>query len=262
MSLRILAIGDVVGRPGRQALQDHLPTILERHGIGFCVANAENAAGGSGVTPQIAKDLFESGIDCITAGDHVWKKKEIVPLIESDHRILRPHNLSKLAAGSGASVIETRDGHHVGVINLIGRVFMQPAECPFRGAEEAIARLSQETSILIVDLHAEATSEKISMGWHLDGKVSAVFGTHTHVQTADEHVLPQGTAYITDLGMTGPHESILGRRIDRVLKATLTQMPTQFEVAKHDVRISGAIVTADVTSGKAESIERFQERLS
>ncbi|MBM4043621.1 MAG: TIGR00282 family metallophosphoesterase [Planctomycetes bacterium] len=254
----ILALGDIVGRPGRRILETKLAAIRQAEAIDFCVANCENAAGGSGVTPEIARELFGYGVDVLTSGDHIWKKKEIIPFLSENPRLLRPANYSPQAAGRGATVFETKDGLKVGVINLLGRVFMHPADCPFRAANELVPKLAKETPLIVVDVHAEATSEKIAMGWHLDGKVTAVFGTHTHIQTADERLLPQGTAYVTDLGMTGPYESVLGRRKDRVLKAIMTQMPEVFDVATDDVRMCGVIISADPRTGKATGIRRIQ----
>ena len=258
MSINILFIGDVVGSPGRKVLAQKLPELIERESIEFCVANAENAAGGSGLTVRLAKELLALDIDVLTTGDHAWKKKEIIPLFEEDQRILRPANFSAKAAGRGSTVVESRSGHKIGVINVMGRVYMNPAESPFSAVERALAEVITQTPIVLVDLHAEATAEKIAMGWHLDGRVTAVLGTHTHVQTADARVLPNGTAYITDVGMTGPFESVLGRRVDRVLYHFTTDMPAPFDVAKRDVRINGALVAVDPDTGRAESIRALQ----
>ncbi|MEW6356393.1 MAG: TIGR00282 family metallophosphoesterase [Planctomycetota bacterium] len=256
METKILVLGDVVGKPGRRILQERLRETLDRLGAGFCIVNGENAAGGSGITPETAKEIFDAGVDVITTGDHVWKQKEAADLLAENHRILRPANLNPRSAGVGHGVFEAQSGVRVGVANLLGRVFMNPSEDPFRAAELAVEEMSKETNIILIDIHGEATSEKIAMGWFLDGKVSAVFGTHTHVQTADERVLPGGTAYITDLGMTGPHDSILGRRTDRVLEAITTGMPKAFDVAKGDVRMCGAVITVDAETGRAAAIER------
>lgn len=256
MKLKILVIGDIVGQPGRKILQDKLHTFIEDEKIGFCIANGENSAGGSGITGEVASSLFSSGIDVITMGDHVWKKKDIIPLLENEPRLLRPENYSPLACGRGTVVANTRSGEPVGVINLLGRVFMNPVDCPFRVVDQILKEITRKTRTIIVDLHAEATSEKVAMGWYLNGRVSMVFGTHTHVQTADERILSNGTAYITDLGMTGAHESILGRSITPVLKAITTQMPERFDVASKDVRICGAVITVDTATGKAIDIKR------
>ena len=211
------------------------------------------------MTVDAAKALLDSGVDVITSGDHVWKKKDIIHFMDTGDRVLRPANFSPLAAGRGYGCYDIAGGHRIGVINLIGRAFMASlADCPFRAAAEIVTRLRRQTPILLVDLHAEATSEKMAMGWHLDGTVSAVVGTHTHVQTADERVLPAGTAFLTDLGMTGPHDSVIGRRTDRVLKYLVTQMPTHFDVARDNVKMCGAIVTIDAATGLASDIARVQ----
>lgn len=256
--MKILAIGDIVGKPGRRILAEKLPDFIEKENIDFCVVNAENAAGGSGITIKILNQLLEMPIDVLTSGDHVWKKKEIIETIKTETRLLRPANLSPEAAGEGAHIYTAKNGVKVGVLNLQGRTFMRPCDCPFRAARRIVAELREETPVIAVDFHAEATSEKIGMGWFLDGQASFVFGTHTHVQTADERVLPGGAAYITDLGMTGAHKSIIGRKIDAVLKATITQMPVPFDVAKEDPRISGAIADIDEKTGKARDIRRVQ----
>jgi metallophosphoesterase (TIGR00282 family) len=257
MLFKTLLLGDIVGRPGRDVVERQLPALMQREGIHFVVANGENSAGGSGITPEAAQKLFACGLDVITTGDHIWKKKEVIQLLEKEPRVLRPANYSPMALGKGWIVVESHNGIPVGVINLLGRVFMQPIDCPFRAVDEVLKEISKKVKIVIVDMHAEATSEKIAMGWYLDGRVSAVVGTHTHVQTADERILPNGTAYITDLGMTGPYKSVLGRDIDRVLKAIITQMPTRFDVAEKDVRISGVIITLDSSTGKALEIKRL-----
>ena len=255
--MKVLALGDVVGRPGRQVLIDRLSGLVESTGSSFVLVNAENAAGGSGVTPEIVSELINAGADCLSTGDHVFKRKELLPILETDHRIIRPANFPPVASGKGVTVLKDRSGRRVGVINLLGRVFMnRPVDCPFRVVDGILSELTDETDVIIVDMHAEATSEKIAMGWHLDGRVAAVVGTHTHVQTADERILPRGTAYITDLGMTGPHDSVLGRDKSRVLRAITTGMPTHFDVAKDDVRISGVLLTLNPKTGLAEAVER------
>jgi hypothetical protein len=258
MLLNILAIGDIVGQPGRKILEKKLNDFIKAHNIGFCIANAENAAGGSGLTVSIAKKLFSYGVNAITMGDHVWKRKEIYDSLQSEQRILRPANYSPLAHGRGYVAIKTEENYVVGIINLLGRTFMKPIDCPFRAADTAVEELSKQTNIIVVDMHAEATSEKIAMGWYLDGRVSAVVGTHTHVQTSDEKILPKGTGYITDLGMTGPHESILGRNIDRVLKSIVTQVPTRYDIAENDLHIEGVVITVDKKTGKAVKIKRVR----
>lgn len=258
MNVNVLVVGDIVGKPGRLILKDKLKPYIDSEKIHFCIANAENAAAGAGITEEIAEELFSYGIDVITTGDHIWDKKEIFHTLETNRSVLRPNNFSPLAIGKGYIVKRSKTDALVGVINLLGRVFMKPIDCPFRSVDEALKNISKETNIIFVDIHAEATSEKIAMGWYLDGRVSAVVGTHTHIPTADEKILPKGTAYITDLGMTGPHESILGRKIDCVLKAIVTQMPTKFEVAEKDVRINGVKIVVDSQSGKANSIKRVE----
>jgi hypothetical protein len=260
MSLRALLIGDIVGEPGRGILVARLKALRERLRVDFCVANAENASGGSGITVANARELLSCGVDVLTMGDHVWRRKEIIPFMEKEIRILRPYNMSPLASGSGMGIYELPGGTKIAVLSLLGRVFMKPADDPFRAADEALRKAMPHTRNIIVDFHAEATAEKIAMGWHLDGRVTCVFGTHTHVQTADERVLPNGTAFICDVGMTGPYDSVLGRRKDRVLKATLSQMPYSFDVATEDVRISGALLTFNAETGRAESIERVHIR--
>jgi metallophosphoesterase (TIGR00282 family) len=256
MNLKILALGDIVGRPGRRILANKLQPFREAGRIDFVVANGENVAGGSGITPELMEKLYSYGVDVITTGDHVWKKKKIIPYMDESRRILRPANYSEKAAGRGLTFFEVFDKCTVAVLNLQGRTFMPPSECPFEAADRALRECQGRTKIILVDMHAEATSEKIAMGWFLDGRVSAVFGTHTHIQTADERILPKGTAYITELGMTGPYESVIGRRIDRVLKKFTTSMPAPFDVAKRDVRACGIMSTIDVETGKALSIER------
>lgn len=256
MRLKILAIGDIVGGPGREIIKQKLPGLLKKERIHFCIANGENTAGGSGITPALTAELLACGINCLTTGDHIYKRKEIIPYIGTQPNLLRPANYSPEAAGNGYGLYTLTNGIKIGVINLQGRVFMPPSDCPFHTVDRIIKQLQAETKIIIIDIHAEATSEKIALGWHLDGQVSLIFGTHTHIQTADERVLPNGTAYITDVGMTGPYTSVLGRRSDQVLSAFINQMPTQFEVAKDDVRLAGALVTIDSKTGKALNIKR------
>ena len=255
--MKILALGDVVGRPGREIIVSRLAGLVQETGADFVIVNAENAAAGSGLTPEIAAEFLGAGVDCLTTGDHVFKRKELIPVLETDQRILRPANYPPMASGKGVTVLEDRKGRRVGVINLLGRVFIQQhTDCPFRVVDDILTSLAGETDVIVVDMHAEATSEKVAMGWYLDGRVTAVVGTHTHAQTADERVLPKGTAYITDLGMTGPHDSVLGRDKERVIKALVTGMPTHFDVAEGDVRINGVVITADEKTGKATGIER------
>ena len=256
MKLKILVLGDIVGKPGRNIIKKKVCPYIEKEKINFCIVNGENAAGGSGITKQIAEDLFSSGVSAITMGDHVWKRKDAFNLLIDEQRILRPANYSPDAVGRGSVIIKTAYGLSIGIINLLGRVFMKPIDCPFRQAKQIVKNMVSKTNIIIIDMHAEATSEKIAMGWFLDGMVSAVIGTHTHVQTADETVLPGGTAYITDLGMTGSYRSILGRKTENVLRSIVTQMPAHFEVADGDVRACGATITVDSDTGKADNIKR------
>jgi len=260
--MKVLAIGDTVGEPGRKIIQTLVPMMREEEGIDFVVVNGENLAGGSGLTPQTAQELFRAGVDCIMSGDHIWDKKEILEVIDQDKRILRPLNYPNGNPGRGASLLRSKKGVSVGVVNVIGRVFMREHfDCPFKGSEKAVTELRRETPIILVDVHAEATSEKIALGWFLDGKVSAIFGTHTHIQTADEKILPKGTAYITDLGMTGSYDSVLGRDVQQVLERFLTQMPRRFEVATGNVQLHGAIFEVDETTGRALSARRIQRKL-
>ena len=258
--MRALLIGDVVGNPGRDILIKKLAALRQKRGVDFVIANVENASGGSGLTIANAREILAAGVDVMTMGDHVWKRKEIVPFIEREPRLLRPLNLSPLASGTGVGLYTLPNGVQIAVVDLLGRVFMKPVDDPFRAIEDALRQVAAHTQNIFVDFHAEATAEKQTLGWHLNGRVTCVFGTHTHVQTADECVLPKGTAFICDVGMTGPYDSVLGRRTDRVLKATLTQMPFPFDVASGDVRISGALVTFDPATGRAEAIERLQLR--
>ena len=260
--MKILFIGDIVGSPGREAIKKLLPGLIKEHSLDFVVANAENVAGGSGITLKTADDLFASGVDVLTSGDHIWKRNEIFELLNTEKRILRPLNFPSSSPGQGSSVFKTKTGKNIGVINVNGRVFMDPLECPFKTSLKAAEELSKETNIIIVDMHAEATSEKVALGWYLDGKVSAVLGTHTHIQTADEKILPKGTAYITDAGMTGPYDSVIGRKVEDVLQRFLTLLPTRFEVAESNIQLHGALLDIDNKTGKAVSIERVQKKLN
>ena len=259
--MKILFIGDIVGEPGRKAIEVLVPKIKKREGVEFVIANGENAAGGSGITPAIAKELFDCDIDVLTSGDHIWKRKEILDYIDTDRRLLRPANYPPQAPGFGSTVIRSESETEIGVINLIGRVFMQAVECPFRVVKEEVDKLKDKARIIIVDIHAEATSEKMALGWYLDGLVSAVIGTHTHVQTADERILPGGTAFISDVGMTGPFDGVIGRNKEQILTRFITQMPARFEMAEGDIQLHGAILDIDDKTGKAESIKRVQEKL-
>ena len=258
MQVRILCVGDVVGKPGRQILAEQLERFVAEREIHGVIANAENSAGGSGISGPIYDKLLAHGVDVITMGDHVFRKREGLRVLGEAKRIVRPANLAKEATGKGYVAHTLACGVEVAVINLLGRVYMrQPQDCPFHAVDECLKKIDPAVKIRIVDMHAEATSEKVAMGWYLDGRVSIVFGTHTHVTTADERILPQGTAYITDLGMTGAHESVLGRRTDQVLKVLTTSMPCRFELATGDVRINGILVEIDSLTGKADKIERI-----
>ncbi len=259
--MKILALGDTVGEPGRNIIASWIPRLREEEGIDFVVVNGENIAGGSGITHQTSQEIFRSGVDCIMSGDHIWDKKEIVDIIDQEERILRPLNYPEGVPGRGQAILKTKKGFPVGVVNVIGRVFMRENfDCPFRAAEKAVASLRQKTPVILVDIHAEATSEKIALGWYLDGKVSAVFGTHTHVQTADERILPKGTAYITDLGMTGSYDSVLGREVEQVLGRFLTQMPRRFEVAVDNVQLYAALFEIDEETGRSLSVRRIHKK--
>lgn len=260
MKIKVLCIGDIVGRPGRRILSSQLPALVRQHQVDAVIANAENAAGGSGLTPQIYEKLGRYGVHLITLGDHCYRKKEILPILESSGNIVRPANLSSASVGKDFAVYQTSKGVCVGVVTLIGRIFMKPADCPYAKIDSLLPRLSQQAEVIFVEIHAEATSEKAAIAYYLDGKVSCVFGTHTHVMTADERILPGGTAFITDIGMTGAHDSVLGRKSDCVIRAFRTQMPYPFELAAGDVRISAILVTVDSHTRRAELIERIQIR--
>lgn len=254
---RLLFIADIVGRPGRDLLRHGLAALVAHHNVDLVIANVENAAAGHGITPDIAKDLFEYGVHVMTGGNHTWDKKEIYPYIVKQPRMLRPANFPEGAPGLGRYVARAENGVTVGVVNVMGRVFMTPLDDPFRVVLAEIDQVKAEGAQLVfVDFHAEATSEKVAMGWHLDGKVTAVVGTHTHVQTADERVLPKGTAYITDVGMTGPHDSVIG--VDRIaiVHRFLTAMPQRFDTATENPRINAVVIHADEATGSATSISR------
>ncbi|MCK4534003.1 MAG: TIGR00282 family metallophosphoesterase [Syntrophobacterales bacterium] len=255
--MKILFIGDIVGKPGRKAVSALLPGIVGQYGVDIVIANCENAAGGFGVTRKIVDELYHNEIDILTSGNHIWDKKEISDFIDDYETFLRPANYPEGTVGKGSVVIDTRLGISLGVLNLEGRVFMKPLDCPFRVAEREIEKLKHKTDIIIVDMHAEATSEKEALGWFLDGKVSAVLGTHTHVQTADERVLPGGTAYITDVGMTGSFDSVLGIKKEVALERFLTLLPNRFDVAKGDIRLQGVLIDIDNRTGRSLSIERL-----
>ena len=255
--MNILVIGDVVGRPGRELVRKGLRALIEVHGVDFVIANAENAAAGFGVTKDIGDALLEYGVDVMTSGNHIWDKKEVIDYIKAEPRLLRPANYPAGVPGRGSSVADTGDGRAVGVINVMGRVFMLPIDDPFAVVLREIDAIRHRTRVIIVDFHAEATSEKIAMGWHLDGRVTAIIGTHTHVQTADERILPKGTAYLTDVGMTGPHDSVIGMEVGPSLARFLNGMPTKFEPATGNARLNGVIVEADDRTGLAKRIVRI-----
>jgi 2',3'-cyclic-nucleotide 2'-phosphodiesterase len=259
--VKILFIGDIVGEPGRRAVKLLLPGLRQRHGIDVVIANGENSAGGNGITPPIAHELYEMGVDVITTGDHVWDQKEVIELLEKEPRILRPLNYPHGTVGRGGAIFKIRDLPPVAVINAQGRTFMPALENPFLMAREEVMQLRQHARVIFVDFHAEATSEKIAFARMLDGQVSAVVGTHTHVQTADDQIFPGGTAYLSDAGFTGPHESVLGREIHPVLERFLTNTPQRFTVARNNVRLHGALIDVDTSTGKANSIQRIAEAL-
>ena len=257
-TVTLLFVGDIVGKPGRTITRLALPRLVARHGVDLVIANVENAAGGNGITRDIGETLLDHGVQVMTTGNHVWDKKEALAYIESQPRLLRPGNYPAGVPGSGRYGARTRDGVPVGIVNVMGRIFMNPLDNPFRVVREEVAAVRAEhgARIVFVDFHAEATSEKKAMGWHLDGEVTAVAGTHTHVQTADERILPNGTAYITDVGMTGPHDSIIGVDPRPVLKRFLDGMPAKFDTATRNPRINAIVVTADPETGRARAIER------
>src|SRR4051812_39499196 len=254
--MRTLFIGDIFGKPGREIVRRAVSALVERESIDFVIANVENSAAGFGVTGDIADAILGYGIDAMTSGNHVWDKKEVLDYIPRQPKLLRPANFPAGTPGRGSYLGQTRTGEPIGVVNVMGRVFMQPIEDPFPGAVREIEALRAKARVIIVDFHAEATSEKVAMGWHLDGRATAVFGTHTHVQTADDRILPRGTAYLTDAGMTGPHDSIIGVTTELALTRFLTGMPAKFESATGPGRLNGVIVTADQATGRATAIER------
>lgn len=255
--MRILFIGDIVGKPGRDIVCKSLAGLIVERQLDLIVANAENAAGGSGITPAIYRELTKTGVDAITLGDHIYRRREIYSVLESEPNIVKPANLPPEAVGRDWCVVKGRDGVQVAVVCLLGRLFMKPVDSPWHAADRVLKEIPSEVRIRLIDFHAEATSEMQLMGRHLDGRATAVLGTHTHVPTADECVFPGGTAFQCDVGMTGPFESIIGRRIDRVMETTLTSLPTEFDVATKDVRMCGSIVEADPDSGRAVAIERI-----
>ncbi|HSL21213.1 MAG TPA: TIGR00282 family metallophosphoesterase [Vicinamibacterales bacterium] len=254
--MKILFIGDIMGRPGRDMARRGIPKLVEQHDIDLVIANVENAAAGFGITRDIGDELRGYGIDVMTSGNHIWDKKEVLDYIPGEPRLLRPANFPSGVPGNGRFLAENASGQAVGVINVMGRVFMLPIDDPFTVVLREIEALRAKTRVIVVDFHAEATSEKIAMGWHLDGKVTAVIGTHTHVQTADNRVLPGGTAYVTDVGMTGPHDSIIGVEKTAALGRFLNAMPARFEAASGDPKLHAVVITADAGNGKATAIDR------
>jgi len=255
--MRVLMIGDVYGRPGRRVLQERLPSLVGERGIDFVVANVENAADGFGITPDLAEQLRAAGVDCLTSGNHIWDKPEIVDYIRREPRLLRPHNYPDGAPGTGVYVGAGRGGEPVAVINLMGRLFMPPCDDPFRVVETALEAIGDRARTILVDMHAEATSEKQAIAVVLDGRVSAVCGTHTHVQTADERLLPGGTAYLSDLGMTGPYDSVIGMQVEGALQRFLTQRHHRLEPAENNVQVRATLVDVDESTGRARSIRRL-----
>jgi metallophosphoesterase (TIGR00282 family) len=253
----LLFIGDIVGRPGRDLLRRGLAAISSHHDIDLVIANVENSAAGFGVTPDIARELFEYGVHVMTGGNHTWDKKEIIPYFAKQPRMIRPANFPEGAPGEGRYVAQASNGTPVAVINVMGRVFMNPLDDPFRVVLEQIAAVQDEAKLIFVDFHGEATSEKVAMGWYLDGRVTACVGTHTHVQTADDRILPKGTAYITDVGMTGPHDSVIGVDRAAIIQRFMTGLPQRFETATENPRLNGVVIQADETTGLAVSITRL-----
>lgn len=256
--MKILFVGDIYARPGKMVASRFIPKIIAEEGVDFCVANGENAAGGFGMTENIADKLFSYGIDVITSGNHIWDRREIETMLQKSHRLLRPENYPSGVPGRGYTVVH-KGGKSLGVMNLIGRIFMQPVDCPFRTADAIVDILRRETRNIIVDFHAESTSEKIALGMYLDGRISGLFGTHTHVMTADERIFHKGTAFISDAGMTGSHDSVIGVVFEQSLARIMTQVPVRFSPAEKGLKFSGVLVETEDISGKAISIKRIFE---
>jgi len=258
-ALKILFIGDIMGRPGRVSVRKILPGLIEELNLDFVIANGENIAGGKGITPEVAREMFQAGIDVLTGGNHSWQNREGISVLDEEARVLRPANYptGQDVPGRGSGVYTTHEGHKIAVINLQGRIFMNPIDCPFQTVQRELDRLQGQTPIILVDFHAEATSEKIAMGWFIDGKVSALIGTHTHVITADEQILPGGTAYLTDAGMTGAHDGVIGIKRDLVLTSMLSRLPIRHKIATGDLRLNSVLVDVNPTDGKALSIKRI-----
>lgn len=259
--MNVLFIGDIVGKPGRLALKQALSDLVARYEVDFTIANGENAAGGLGITRAVADEILGCGVDMMTMGNHVWRHKDFVQYADEERRVIRPANYPTGCPGRGSEAFAAGNGRSIGVVNVVGRVFMEPLDCPFRAVDREIEELRGRTSMVVVDVHAEASSEKIAMGWYLDGRAAAVVGTHTHVQTADERILPKGTAYITDVGMTGPRDSVIGITAGPVIERFLTGMPTRFEVAAGPVILNGVVLQIDAESGRAQSITRVVESI-
>ena len=255
--MNVLFLGDIVGKPGRQAVATWLARLKSERAVDLVVANAENAAGGLGATPSILRDLETLGINGFTLGNHTWRKKELAPALDGLHHVVRPANFPEETPGQGSMVLNADDGRRLGVLSLQGRVFIEGFDCPFKTASREIETLRRQTPLILVDMHAEATAEKVAMGWHLDGLCSAVVGTHTHVQTADDRILPNGTAYITDVGMCGPRDSVIGVEHERIVTKFITGMPTEFRVAKGPMMLNGVFLELDDATGKALAIERI-----
>lgn len=259
MDVTLLCVGDVVGRPGRAAVGRALPKLVKDHQIDCVIANVENAAAGSGLTEGLYKKFLQYGVHLMTMGDHMYRRGDLIPILGQSEHIVRPANFPPESSGREYAVYETAKQVRVAVVSLIGRLYMKPmGDCPFHAMDRVLARIPRDVKVVVVDVHAEATSEKIAMGWHVAGRVSVVFGTHTHVATADERILDGGTAYITDVGMTGPHDGVLGRRKDRVLRALTTGMPAPFDVSTDDVRLNGVLVKVNAETGRASHIERIR----
>lgn len=258
--MKVLLIGDIVGSPGRAVISKVVPLFRRKNNIDFVIANGENAAGGSGLTPKVVEEILEGSVDVITSGDHIWRKKEVFTVITRENRLLRPVNYPSGTAGSGFCVYKCGE-EKIAVVNVVGRVFMESHRNPFLASLEAIREISRETDSIFVDIHAEATSEKLALAYFLDGKVTAVFGTHTHIQTADERLMSKGTAYITDLGMTGPFDSVLGRKSEQIVERFISEVPAKFEVAENNIQMQGAVVDFNPKTGRALSIKRVVEMM-
>lgn len=259
MTVRVLCVGDVVGPAGRLALREGLPKLTAQYSIDAVIVNAENTAAGAGLTASLYEKILRYGVDLVTLGDHIYRRQDIIPVLEKSDRVVKPANLPASAPGKEFAIRTLASGHRIAVVSLLGRMFMKlQANCPYAAADRVLAAIPKDVKMIVVDMHAEATSEKVAMGWHLEGRASIVFGTHTHVPTADECILPKGTAYVTDLGMTGPYDSVLGRLKDRVLASLITGVPRTLDVAERDPRLYGIVVTLDPHSGRAQTIERVR----